>query len=42
MARLLSEQQRKFEKILREGRTGTVIFNDIQLPGEDPVSNEVQ
>jgi hypothetical protein len=42
MARLLTEQQRKFEKILREGRTGTVIFNDIQLPGEDSTSNEVQ
>ena len=42
MARLLTEQQRKFEKILREGRTGTVIFNDIQLPGEENASNEVQ
>lgn len=42
MARLLTEQQRKFEKILHEGRTGTVIFNDIQLPGEEPVTNEVE
>jgi hypothetical protein len=42
MARLLSEQQRKFEKILREGRTGTVIFNDFRMPGEEEASNEVE
>lgn len=42
MARLLFEQQRKIEKLIREGRTGTVIFNDIALPGEDPRAGEVQ
>jgi hypothetical protein len=41
-ARLLREQQRKVEKIIREGRTGEVIFNPIALPGMDSSPPEVE
>ena len=40
-ARLLNEQGRKLQKIRREGRTGTVIFNPITLPGEEEDDGEV-
>ena len=42
MARLLQEYDTKQDRITKEGRTGTVIFSDIQLPGEEPVDNEVK
>ncbi|XUU60850.1 DUF547 domain-containing protein [Erythrobacter sp. HA6-11] len=41
MARLLQEHGTKMERIEREGRTGSVFFMDIQLPGEEPVENEI-
>jgi hypothetical protein len=35
MARLLAQREQKFQKIIREGRTGTVTFSNLKLPGED-------
>jgi len=35
MARLLQQRETKFQRILREGRTGTVTFSNIQLPGDN-------
>lgn len=43
IARLLLEHRQKVEKIIkREGRQGRVTFIDIDLPGEDPKSDEVE
>ncbi|MCK0127502.1 DUF547 domain-containing protein [Erythrobacter sp. F6033] len=44
MARLLAQRETKFRKILREGRTGTVTFSNITLPGdpEDKDNGEVE
>jgi hypothetical protein len=44
MARLLSERQTKIERLIREGRTGTVTFQNITLPGEtgEAATNEVE
>lgn len=44
MQRLLAARQQKFEKIIREGRTGTVTFSNIDLPGdpEDKLRDEVE
>lgn len=42
MARLLVEHERKVELIIREGRTGTVTFNNIDLPGEEPKAKEIK
>lgn len=41
MARLLVQRQNKIEELIREGRTGTVTFSNIQLPGEEPDDGEV-
>ena len=43
MARLLAERQTKIERLIREGRTGTVTFENITLPGEEgeAATNEV-
>jgi len=43
MARLLTEHQTKIERLIREGRTGTVTFENIALPGEEgeAATNEV-
>ncbi len=35
MARLLQQRQDKLERIIREGRTGTVTFSNIKLPGDE-------
>lgn len=40
MTRLLQQREEKFERLIREGRTGTVIFSDITLP--DGSTNEVE
>lgn len=42
MARLLAQRERKFEKIIREGRTGTVTFSNLRLPDEDEGDGEVE
>lgn len=42
MARLLSEHATKIERIIREGRTGTVTVRNIDLPGQEPVETEVK
>ncbi len=42
MARLLAARERKFEKIVREGRTGTVTFSNITLPDEAENDGEVE
>ena len=42
MALLLAQRERKFEKIIREGRTGTVTFSNIRLPGEGEDDGEVE
>ena len=39
MAALLRERETKFQEIIREGRTGTVTFSNIALPG-DPADKE--
>ncbi|MEP3421609.1 MAG: DUF547 domain-containing protein [Erythrobacter sp.] len=41
MQRLLQQREQKFQRIIREGRTGTVTFSNITLPG-DPEDNEVE
>ncbi|MFL0355780.1 DUF547 domain-containing protein [Erythrobacter sp. GH1-10] len=44
MTRLLAQREQKFQKIIREGRTGTVTFSNIKLPGdpEDKDTGEVE
>lgn len=42
MARLLAQRERKFEKIIREGRTGTVTFSNLRLPGGEEDDGEVE
>ncbi|MEM6907459.1 MAG: DUF547 domain-containing protein [Pseudomonadota bacterium] len=42
MARLLAQRERKFEQIIRQGRTGTVTFTNIDLPGDPEDKNEVE
>jgi hypothetical protein len=44
MAALLKERETKFQEIIRQGRTGTVTFSNIDLPGdpEDKDKNEVK
>ncbi|MEL7189496.1 MAG: DUF547 domain-containing protein [Pseudomonadota bacterium] len=42
MARLLAQRERKFLKILREGRTGTVTFSNINLPGDPEDKGEIE
>jgi len=39
MASLLRERETKFQEIIRQGRTGTVTFSNIDLPG-DPADKE--
>mgnify|MGYP006198382503 CR=1 FL=1 len=39
MAALLRERETKFQEIIRQGRTGTVTFSNIELPG-DPADKE--
>lgn len=39
MAKLLAERETKFQEIIRQGRTGTVTFSNIDLPG-DPADKE--
>ncbi len=34
MGRLLQQREQKFQRIIREGRTGTVTFSNITLPGD--------
>lgn len=41
-ARLLSEQQRKMQQIMRDGPTGEVIFNPISLPGHEAPPAELE
>jgi hypothetical protein len=40
MARLLQQREEKFDRIIRNGRTGTVTFSNIDLPGDE--DGEVQ
>ena len=42
MAQLLAQRQTKFEKMIREGRTGTVTFSNIKLPGDAETEDEVE
>lgn len=44
MGALLAQREQKFQKIIREGRTGTVTFSNITLPGdpEDKDTGEVE
>ena len=42
MGRLLAQREQKFDKILREGRTGTVTFSNIKLPGDPEDKDEVE
>jgi hypothetical protein len=42
MAALLRERETKFQEIIRQGRTGTVTFSNITLPGDDSEPAEVE
>ena len=42
MTVLLAQRQQKFERIMREGRTGTVTFSNITLPGDEGGVGEVE
>ncbi|TAD82237.1 MAG: DUF547 domain-containing protein [Sphingomonadales bacterium] len=42
MAALLKERETKFQEIIRQGRTGTVTFSNITLPGSDSEPAEVE
>ena len=42
MLRLLQQRERKFDRIIREGRTGTVTFSNIKLPDEGEDDGEVE
>jgi hypothetical protein len=42
MTRLLVQREQKFQRIIREGRTGTVTFSNIDLPGDPENKNEVE
>ena len=42
MGQLLAQREEKFRRILKEGRSGTVTFSDLQLPGDDEAGSEVQ
>jgi hypothetical protein len=42
MASLLRERETKFQEIIRQGRTGTVTFSNIALPGDPEDKDEVE
>jgi hypothetical protein len=42
MTRLLQQREEKFQRIIREGRTGTVTFSNIALPGDPEDKDEVE
>lgn len=42
MAQLLREREEKFQDIIRQGRTGTVTFSNITLPGMESEPSEVE
>ncbi|EAQ27896.1 hypothetical protein NAP1_09887 [Erythrobacter sp. NAP1] len=42
MQRLLAQREEKFQRIIREGRTGTVTFSNIDLPGDPEGDGEVE
>jgi hypothetical protein len=42
MAALLKERETKFQEIIRQGRTGTVTFSNIDLPGDPADKSEVE
>ncbi len=42
MQRLLVQREQKFQRIIREGRTGTVTFSDITLPGDEAKKDEIE
>ncbi|MFN4020908.1 MAG: DUF547 domain-containing protein [Erythrobacter sp.] len=42
MATLLRERETKFQQIIRQGRTGTVTFSTIALPGDPEDKGEVE
>ncbi len=42
MTALLAQREQKFQRIIREGRTGTVTFSNIDLPGDPDDKGEVE
>jgi len=42
MARLLAQREEKFQRIIRQGRTGTVTFSDLRLPGDPDGTGEIE
>jgi hypothetical protein len=42
VAALLRERETKFQEIIRQGRTGTVTFSNLNLPGEAGEASEVE
>lgn len=42
MTALLKERETKFQEIIRQGRTGTVTFSNVELPGEAGEPAEVE
>ncbi|MDJ0979736.1 MAG: DUF547 domain-containing protein [Erythrobacter sp.] len=42
MGALLAQREEKFRRIMKEGRTGTVTFSEIELPDEEGKKDEVE
>ncbi|WP_086619070.1 DUF547 domain-containing protein [Erythrobacter tepidarius] len=42
IAALLKEREAKFQELIRQGRTGTVTFSNIDLPGDPDSKDEVE
>ncbi len=42
MAQLLAQREQKFQRIIRQGRTGTVTFSNIELPGDPDDKGEIE
>ncbi|MEM9310989.1 MAG: DUF547 domain-containing protein [Pseudomonadota bacterium] len=42
MTALLAQREEKFRRILKEGRTGTVTFSELTLPGDEGEDGEVK
>ncbi|MEM6492938.1 MAG: DUF547 domain-containing protein [Pseudomonadota bacterium] len=42
MGALLAQREEKFRRILKEGRTGTVTFSELKLPGDEEDEGEVK
>ncbi|MEL6542141.1 MAG: DUF547 domain-containing protein [Pseudomonadota bacterium] len=42
MGALLAQREEKFRRAIKEGRTGTVTFSELKLPGDEEQSDEIE